>query len=87
MILKTGTKSYMKSSLSKNLFFGIILLFALETNRSLLLGLKIQDIYIYFSSLNCVCVFPPFHWIVIVTTFLINIIYLVSLAFRYIYSY
>ena len=58
MILKTGTKSYMKSSLSKNLFFGIILLFALETNRSLLLGLKIQDIYIYFSSLNCVCVSP-----------------------------
>ena len=61
MILKTGTKSYMKSSLSKNLFFGIILLFALETNRSLLLGLKIQDIYIIFSSLKCVCVcFPPF---------------------------
>ena len=51
MILKTGTKSYMKSSLSKNLFFGIILLFALETNRSLLLGLKIQDIYIYIFLL------------------------------------
>ena len=59
MILETGTKSYMKSSLSKNLFFGIILVFALETNRSLLLGLKIQDIYIFFFFKMCMC-FSPF---------------------------